>query len=125
METCQVILHHHDPLGDTLSGLTEEKTAIVQAADAVAHLIGYGHPEGYPDQTEAVASALNRLGIKDGDQEKVITLASLTKYIIHQIVIKLHRFIGMIPFEYGILTQENRYILSKRTKEESLALVIH
>lgn len=72
METCQVILHHHDPLGDTPSGLTDEKTAIVQAADAVSHFIGYGHPEGYPDQSQIVAAALNRLGIKDGEQEKVI-----------------------------------------------------
>ena len=72
METCQVILHHHDPLGDTVSGPTEEKTAIVQAADAVAHLIGYGHPDGYPDQTENVAVALNRLGIKGEDQAKMI-----------------------------------------------------
>jgi len=72
METCQVILHHHDPLGDTLSGVTEEKTAIVQAADAIAHTIGYGHPEGYPDQAENVVIALNRLGIKDGDQAKMI-----------------------------------------------------
>jgi len=72
METCQVILHHHDPLGDTLGSPTEEKTAIVQAADSIAHLIGYGHPDGYPDQTEVVAAALNRLGIKDGDQAKVV-----------------------------------------------------
>jgi HD-like signal output (HDOD) protein len=72
METCQVILHHHDPMGDTVSGPTEEKTAIVQAADAIAHLIGYGHPEGYPDQAEHVAACLARLGIKGDDQAKTI-----------------------------------------------------
>jgi len=72
METCQVILHHHDPLGDKPENLSEEKTAIVQAADSVAHLLGYGHLEGFPDQTELVAKNLSRLGIEGPDQEKMI-----------------------------------------------------
>lgn len=72
METCQVILHHHDPLGDSVSSSADEKTAIVQAADSIAHLLGFGHPEGYPDQTENVAANLNRLGIPAAEHEKVI-----------------------------------------------------
>ncbi len=72
METCQVILHHHDPLGDSLQNAAEEKTAIVQAADAIAHFLGYGHPEGYPSQEENVATCLSRLGIKPEEQATIV-----------------------------------------------------
>jgi len=72
METCQVILHHHDPLGETTQNIAEEKTAIIQAADAIAHHLGFGHPEGYPEQTENVAVCLTRIGIKGDDQAKLI-----------------------------------------------------
>lgn len=72
MEICQVILHHHDPLGDDLSGPTDEKTAIVQAADAIGHLLGFGHQEGYPDQSENAAAYLSRLDITGADQQKLI-----------------------------------------------------
>ncbi len=72
METCQAILHHHDPLPDAATTPTEEKTALVQAADAIAHLLGFGHPDGYPDQTEHVTACLNRLGITAENQPKII-----------------------------------------------------
>jgi len=72
METCQVILHHHDPMPDAPQNIAEEKTAIVQAADAIAHHLGFGHPDGYPDQAENVSICLNRLSVKLEDQQKLI-----------------------------------------------------
>lgn len=49
-ETCQVILHYRDPIeNDRFDSPQEEKTAIVQLAELVAHAAGIGNPEGYPD----------------------------------------------------------------------------
>lgn len=57
-ETCQVILHYKDPIEAPLRTVIEEKTAIVQLGEALAHLVGSGNPEGYPDQrSEAVSLA--------------------------------------------------------------------
>ena len=47
-ETCQVILHYKDPLdNDKPDSEIEEKTAIVQLSDLIAHAAGVGSPEGY------------------------------------------------------------------------------
>ncbi len=54
METCQVILHHHDPSLDELEPTLKEKTFLVCFGDLVAHSLGYGHGEGYPDMSEAL-----------------------------------------------------------------------
>lgn len=62
LDTCQVILHHHDPMDDTISDIGEEKTAVVIAADLVAHKLGFGHPNGFPDCTEEMTKALLRVG---------------------------------------------------------------
>lgn len=67
-ETCQVILHHHNPLDPQGDSTIDDKTLIVMLADLVAHKLGYGHFEGYPDLTELrekVGSMLNF------DQEKL------------------------------------------------------
>ena len=61
-EICQVILHHHDPLDAPLSSDLEEKTAIIQLADALALRLGKGRPKQYPDTTpqiEETAKLLN------------------------------------------------------------------
>jgi HD-like signal output (HDOD) protein len=72
LETCQAILHHHDPLEPHPTTPLDEKTAIIQAADLLAHQLGYGHSEGYPNTTEVLASALMRLGIQGEDVEKLV-----------------------------------------------------
>lgn len=64
-ETCQIILHHHDPLEVPFENEMVEKTAIVQFADLMAHGVGYGHYEGYPDLKEAALAAGKPLGIDE------------------------------------------------------------
>ena len=63
-ETCQVILHHHDPVESTASPI-DEKTLVVQTADMIAHVAGYGHLEGYPDLTEPLMKNCAKLGIEE------------------------------------------------------------
>lgn len=72
LETCQAILHHHDPLGDDISAPLDEKTAVIQAADLLSHTIGYAHPENYPEQTEPAAAAMKRLGFSPEDTQKIV-----------------------------------------------------
>lgn len=72
METCQAILHHHDVVPAENRNDLDEKTLIIQAADLVAHAIGYGHPEGYPDCLEPANKALMMLGLSMGDATKII-----------------------------------------------------
>ena len=68
-ETCQVILHYKDPVdGDKPATELEEKIAIVQLADLMAHLAGIGSPEGYPKENEKI----NELGIYLGFQKDVL-----------------------------------------------------
>ncbi|MCC6952567.1 MAG: HDOD domain-containing protein [Deltaproteobacteria bacterium] len=73
LDTCQVILHHHDPLDDTVTDLQEEKTAVVVAADLIAHQLGFGHPQGYPDPAPEMARALKRIGVAETEHEALLT----------------------------------------------------
>jgi len=62
-DTCQIILHYRDVVdGEKPDSEIEEKTAIVQLADMVAHTAGVGNPEGYPDQLERMAQVGKFLG---------------------------------------------------------------
>ncbi len=70
-QTCQVILHHHDPIEPPIHGEQEEKTAIIVAADCIAHVLGHGHLEGYPDFTDATYAAMAKISI---DQETAVLL---------------------------------------------------
>jgi HD-like signal output (HDOD) protein len=63
LDTCQIILHHHDPLEAPFENPVDEKTAVIQAADAVAHTLGYGHLPGYPDLTPELDKLLAKIGI--------------------------------------------------------------
>lgn len=72
IETCQVILHHHDVIDHSPKDPLEEKTLVVQTADLVAHTLGYGHPEGYPEQKEPSIEGLKLLGFSAEDAEKQI-----------------------------------------------------
>ena len=64
-ETCQVILRHHAPIDGEARSEVEQCIQIVQAANAVAHMLGHGHPEGYPDHTPVVERALRELGVSE------------------------------------------------------------
>ena len=70
-ETCQAILHHHDPQPKTLANPLEEKTLIVCAADMMAHKAGFGHPDGFPDLSEPLAQAMTTFGIDAETTEKL------------------------------------------------------
>ena len=76
-ETCQVILHHHDPVESTATPI-DEKTLIVQTADMIAHIAGYGHLEGYPDLTEPLTANCAKLGI---DAEAINKLTEQVKEV--------------------------------------------
>lgn len=73
METCQGILHHHDPFGGSLEGQLQEKTAYVYVADLITHKLGYGHLEGYPEQQEQLLAACNKLEIPEEELEELTT----------------------------------------------------
>ena len=66
-ETCQVILHHHDEVVTPFDNLVDEKTAIIQFADLLAHKLGYGHQPGYPEQEEELLEAGKKLGFEGED----------------------------------------------------------
>ena len=53
-ETCQTILYHHEEIKNISEASLKHKVLIVQTANAIAHVLGYGHLEGYPDQTDAL-----------------------------------------------------------------------
>lgn len=71
-QTCQVILHHHDPITTPIQGEQEEKTVIVQAGNYVAHCLGLGHFDGYPDLQEPAHECLFLLGLDDAGIEKLL-----------------------------------------------------
>lgn len=62
-ETCQVILNHHATIEGEARSEVEQCIQIVQAANAVSHMLGHGHPEGYPDHTPVLERALRNLGV--------------------------------------------------------------
>jgi HD-like signal output (HDOD) protein len=79
-ETCQVILHYTDPLdGEKATTEQEEKTAIVQLAELIAHASQIGSPEGYPDPTEKITRAAKYLGVEDDIPAFVDKLITQTK----------------------------------------------
>ena len=63
-EICQVILHHHDPLDMPLASELEEKTAIIQLADALALRLGKGKPNNYPDVAPQIETSAKLLGLE-------------------------------------------------------------
>lgn len=71
METCQAILHHHDASLESLPPALQEKTLIVRLGDYIAHSLGHGHPEGYPENTEQMLVAATALKISEADLNKI------------------------------------------------------
>ena len=47
-------------------------TAIVVAADLIAHRLGYGHPAGFPDTSEALVKAMGRIGIAPTEIDPIV-----------------------------------------------------
>ncbi len=62
-DTCQIILHYRDAVdGDKPESELDEKIAIIQLADMLAHLSGVGNPEGYPDEAERITAVATYVG---------------------------------------------------------------
>lgn len=72
LETCQVILHHHDPI-ESISSEIDEKTVIVQASDLIAHHLGFPKVEGYPNVDSDLKHALDLLKIPVDGREELIS----------------------------------------------------
>ncbi|MCC6221839.1 MAG: HDOD domain-containing protein [Deltaproteobacteria bacterium] len=66
-EACQVILHHHDQLEAPLDTTLDQKTAIVQFANCMSHVLGHGNLEGFMDYSGLLASTGNLLGLNPAD----------------------------------------------------------
>jgi HD-like signal output (HDOD) protein len=77
-EACQIILHHHDPVTSSLEPLLAEKISLIQTADALAHSLGYGHPDGYPDLKEQALASANALGLPEEELESLIETIATT-----------------------------------------------
>lgn len=72
-ETCQAILHYRDQVdGQKPDNEIEEKTAIVQLADLMAHAAGVGSPEGYPNNPEEIFTLAKYLGFDANGIETTI-----------------------------------------------------
>jgi HD-like signal output (HDOD) protein len=71
METCQVILHHHDELSFPFEDEIDEQTALVSLADCIAHVLGFGHPEGYPDLGPEALRIAEMFGLKEEELEPI------------------------------------------------------
>jgi HD-like signal output (HDOD) protein len=77
-ETCQVILHYRDvPEGEKPDNELEEKTAIVQVADMIAHKAGIGSPTGYPSMDMLIEMLCDYLSIEKEKAPELI--ATVTK----------------------------------------------
>ncbi len=71
-ETCQVILHYKDPIEPPLRTASDEKTAVTQLAESLAHVIGSGNPEGYPDQKKEMLSIAPLVGFDPAKAEEIL-----------------------------------------------------
>ena len=77
LETCQIILHYPDPVtGKGFQDIKEEKSALVQFSDLMAHSLGYGHLAGYPDATEPMLALGRIFQLKD---EETLAVQQETK----------------------------------------------
>jgi HD-like signal output (HDOD) protein len=86
LETCEVILRHHDEVKDASRNGIDEKAAIIQAADLMTHVLGFGHPEGYPDCRPAAMQTMAKLGFDAAGihalEEEIRNEASLSKAVL-------------------------------------------
>ena len=62
-DLCDVIRMHHDMLPPTVQSPAQEKAALVQLADLIAHRLGYGYRKNDPQLEIELAIAANRLDL--------------------------------------------------------------
>lgn len=62
-ETWEPILYHHNLEAIPAQSSFIEQVKILNAADLIAHAAGIGHPEGYPDCTDAARNAVIGLNL--------------------------------------------------------------
>lgn len=75
-DTCQAILHHHDEIPIKVENELQEKTLIIEFADCLSHLCGFGHEEGYPDLLPKAQKLSSILGLKEEEIESLKTRTS-------------------------------------------------
>ena len=63
LDICQTILHHQDEVDAPFEDEAAEKVAVVKLGDLIAHTLGYGHREGYPDMQERAQKVLETLDV--------------------------------------------------------------
>lgn len=67
-DTCQGILHYADAVdGEKPETDLDEKTALIQLADAICHTAKIGSPEGYPDCLPKIRRLLPYVGFESAD----------------------------------------------------------
>ncbi|NMC61929.1 MAG: HDOD domain-containing protein, partial [SAR324 cluster bacterium] len=89
-ETCQVILHYKDPIDPPIRSQLDEKTAIIQLAEMLAHAVGSGNPEGYPDQRNDLIELAKLVGF---DKDTVIeNIDKLIEVIQEQFLAEKHAY---------------------------------
>ncbi len=71
-DTCQVILHHHDPLPSPITEEIYRKTAIVQAGNYLAHALNYGHFKTYPDMQPEFTKTMSQLNIDPDNTMRLV-----------------------------------------------------
>ncbi len=72
-DTCQVILHHHDSIPSKIESELQEKTCLITLADLVAHGLGVGHENGYPDTTADMLALGALFELNESDLEQIKT----------------------------------------------------
>ena len=72
-ETCQIILHYKDALESAPpESEQDEKTAIVQLAELMAHAAGIGSPSGYPKDVDKIMALAQLVGFGGGSPIEAI-----------------------------------------------------
>jgi HD-like signal output (HDOD) protein len=70
-DTCQVILHHHDDIPSKIENELQEKTCLITMSNLIAHALGVGHEEGYPDTTPDLIKVASLFEISEADIEQI------------------------------------------------------
>ena len=83
-DSCQILLHHHDPLELPTEDPIYLKTAIIQLANAISHGLGHGQIGEYPDLKAETANLMAGLNISPADGD--IFLAEIPAVVVEQTI---------------------------------------
>ena len=73
-DTCQVILHYRDEIhASKPESELEEKIALVQLSDLIAHAANIGNPEGYPDPLPGIKKLALYMGFESGAVDQAVS----------------------------------------------------